>query len=196
MGAFCCHGNQTFDPSCPKTLCSLSLTPVILHIKFDQDWPNGFRDIQVWKCGQRRRRMDDRPLVYYKLTMWAFGSGQLKSGDTIFPIISLWGYFLDAQGQLTPYLVDWSGRNSNSSIILCMSLLPASLKRIRSISTEIKWWLLFFRRSKAANSVVSGWIWPKSKLIQAFMYVLVTCKYENDLIKTSQENVMTLFSPL
>ena len=98
----------------------------------------------------------------YKLTLWAFGSGELKSGDTIFPIISLWGYLLDAQGQLTPYWVDRSGRNSNSSIILCMSLLPASLKRIRSISTEIKWWLQFFRRSRAANSVVSGWIWMKS----------------------------------
>ena len=24
MGAFCCHGNQSFDPICPKILCSLS----------------------------------------------------------------------------------------------------------------------------------------------------------------------------
>ena len=95
MGAFCCHGNQSFDPICPKTLCSLSPTPVMLHIKFDQDWPNGFRDIQVWKCGRRtttdddgrrrtptdddgRRRTDDGPLLYYKLTLWAFGSGELK----------------------------------------------------------------------------------------------------------------------
>ena len=53
-GAFCCHGNQSFNPICPKTLCSLSPTQVMLHIKFDQDWPTGFRDIQVWKCGQRR----------------------------------------------------------------------------------------------------------------------------------------------
>ena len=75
MGAFCCHGNQSFDPICPKTLCSLSPTPVMLHIKFDQDWPTGFRDIQVWKCG--RRRTDDGPLVYYKLILWAFGSGEL-----------------------------------------------------------------------------------------------------------------------
>ena len=37
MGAFCCHGNQSFDPICPKTLCSLCPTPVMLHIKFDQD---------------------------------------------------------------------------------------------------------------------------------------------------------------
>ena len=47
MGAFCCHGNQSFDPICPKTLCSLTPTQVMLHIKFDQDWQTGFRDIQV-----------------------------------------------------------------------------------------------------------------------------------------------------
>ena len=35
---------------CPNTLCSLSPTPMMLHIKFDQDWPTGFRDIQVQKC--------------------------------------------------------------------------------------------------------------------------------------------------
>ena len=47
MEAFCCQENQSFDPICPKTLCSLSPTPVMLHIKFDQDWPTGFRDIQI-----------------------------------------------------------------------------------------------------------------------------------------------------
>ena len=47
MGAFCCHGNQSFDPIFPKTLCGLSPIPVMLHIKFDQDWSTGFRDIQV-----------------------------------------------------------------------------------------------------------------------------------------------------
>ena len=85
MGPFCCHGNQSFDPISPKTLRSFSPTPVMLHIKCNQDWPTGFRDIQVWKCGRRRRttedegrRTDDGPLVYYKLTLWAFGSGELK----------------------------------------------------------------------------------------------------------------------
>ena len=33
----------------PKTLCSLSPTPMMLHIKLNQDWPTGFRDIQVQK---------------------------------------------------------------------------------------------------------------------------------------------------
>ena len=49
MGAFCSHGNQSFDPICPKTLSSLSPTPMMLHIKFHQDWPIGFRDTQVQK---------------------------------------------------------------------------------------------------------------------------------------------------
>ena len=40
------------------------------------------------------------------------------------------GNFLDAQGQLPPLSVVRSGRNLNSSEILCMSLLPASIKRI------------------------------------------------------------------
>ena len=31
-----------------------------------------------------------------------------------------------------------------------------------------------FRRSRAANSVVSGQIWPKFELVQDFMHVLVT----------------------
>ena len=35
----------------PKTLRNLSPTQMMLHIKFDQDWPTGFRDIQVQKCG-------------------------------------------------------------------------------------------------------------------------------------------------
>ena len=50
MGAFCCHGHQSFDPICLKTLCSLSPPPVMLHIKFYHDWPTGCRDIQVRKC--------------------------------------------------------------------------------------------------------------------------------------------------
>ena len=42
----------------------------------------------------------------------------------------------------------------------------------------------------------SGWIWPNFKLIQALMYVIITCKYEKDPIKNSREKVETLFFPL
>ena len=103
MGAFCCHGYQSFDPICPKTLCSLSLTPVMLHIKFDQDWPTGFRDIKVQKC-------------------------------------------------------------------------------------EI------FCHSRASNSKMSGLIGPKFELDQAFMPVLVTCNFDDDLIKNERASMETPFS--
>ena len=47
--------------------------------------------------------------------------------------------FLDAQGQLTPYSVVQSGQNLNMSEILCMSSLPASIKRIGSKATKKRW---------------------------------------------------------
>ena len=42
----------------PDFMHVLSPTPVMLHLKFDQDWPTDFRGIKVWKCG--RWRMDGR----------------------------------------------------------------------------------------------------------------------------------------
>ena len=51
----------------------------------------------------------------------------------------------------------------------------------------------FFRRLKAANSVVHGRISLNFELIQALMYIIVTCKYEMNPIKTDRENVMTPF---
>ena len=48
------------------------------HIKSDQDWPTGLRDIQVWKCGWRwtdNVSLVYVSLVYYKLT---FSSGELS----------------------------------------------------------------------------------------------------------------------
>ena len=42
----------------------------------------------------------------------------------------------------------------------------------------------------------SGRVWPNFELIQAFMHVLIACKYEKDQLKNSEENVKTSFSPL
>ena len=75
---------------CPKTLCSCSPTQMMLHIKFDQDWPTGFRDIQAQKC-------------------------------EIFV----------TQGQVTPKWVVWIGPKSNSTELLCLSWLSATLMMIR-----------------------------------------------------------------
>ena len=104
------------------------------------------------------------------------------------------------KGQLTPQSVMGSVRNSNSYKLLCMSSLPASMKRIRSKTAEKTWWLrfshyksmgIFFRRSRAANSVVGSLIWPKFELIQDIMHVLITCKFEKDRINSNGEKVVT-----
>ena len=55
---------------------------------------------------------------------------------------------------------------------------------------------LFFRRSRAANSVVSGPIWPKFEFVRDIMHVLFTYKYKKDRIKNNREKVATSFSPL
>ena len=67
-----------------------------------------------------------------------------KSGDIVFPIISLWGFFSDVQGQLTQQLVVQSGRNSNLSELSCMSSLHASMKRIGRKTAKKKWRHPFF----------------------------------------------------
>ena len=41
----------------------------------------------------------------------------------------------------------------------------------------------------------SGWILPNFKLILAFMYVIITRKYEKGPIKKSREKVETSFFP-
>ena len=57
-------------------------------------------------------------------------------------------------------------------------------------------YIIFFRRSSAANSKVSGGILPKFELFQAFIVVLVTCKNEKDPIKNEGARVLTRFSLL
>ena len=52
---------------------------------------------------------------------------------------------------------------------------------------------LFFRCSRAANSVVGGGIWPKFKLVHAFMYVLVTYKIEDQMKNERARVVKTLY---
>ena len=136
---------------------------MMLHIKFDQDWPTGFRDIQVQKC-------------------------------EIFV----------TQGQVTPKWVVWFRPKSNLTELLRLSWLTATFMMIQSKMNKLAWrhhfpiislWE-FFRRSRAANSIVSGPIWPKFELVLDFMHVLVTCKYKKDQMKSSREKVETLSSPL
>ena len=45
MGGICCHGNKSFHLICPKTLCFSSPYLIMLHKKFNHNWPTGFKDI-------------------------------------------------------------------------------------------------------------------------------------------------------
>ena len=49
------------------------------------------------------------------------------------------GIFQNAQGQLIPQSLVESGPNSNLSEILWLSLLPASMKKIRSKIKVLEW---------------------------------------------------------
>ena len=80
-----------------------------------------------------------------------------------------------------------------------MSLLPASMKKIRSKMKALEWtqhYTAIFRRARADNSGASVSIWPKFELIQAFMHVLDTCQNEEDPIKNEVARVFTRFLPL
>ena len=55
------------------------------------------------------------------------------------PIISLWGFFPDAQGQLTHKSLVASCRISNPLEILWLSLLPARIKKNKSKMKELEW---------------------------------------------------------
>ena len=101
---------------CPKTLCSPSLIPMMLHIKFDQDWPTGFRDIQVQKVWNFRHSRTsnskmsrlNRPKTELDwafmpvLVISNFDDDSIKneqaSIETPFSHYKCMGNFLDAQG--------------------------------------------------------------------------------------------------
>ena len=54
----------------------------------------------------------------------------------------------------------------------------------------------FFHCSTASNFEVNCLIWPEIKLVRDFMYVLVTCKFDEALIKNEVVIDWTTFSPL
>ena len=118
-------------------------------------------------------------------------------------VFTLYINFSDAQGQRTLGSVVVSGRNLNTSKLSCMSLLPARMKMIQSKMKLLEWshfshyvYGNFSRRSRAANSAILGPILPNFELILDAMYVLVTCKNLEDLIKNESARVVTRFSPL
>ena len=105
------------------------------------------------------------------------------------------GIFQDAQGQLTPQSLVRSGRISNSSEILWMFSLPASMKKIRSKMKALECSQDFSHyKSMGIFTDAQGQLTPQS-LVRDVMDVLVTCKYEEDPIKNEGARVdTTLYS--
>ena len=104
------------------------------------------------------------------------------------------GVFSNAQGQLTPQSVVESCQISNSFDILWLSSIPARMKKIQSKKKTLECkqhYMCFFIRSRAANSAVLGPIWLKFELVRDIIDVLLTCKYEEDLIKNEGARVLT-----
>ena len=78
----------------------------------------------------------------------------------------------------------------NSSFALCA--VELKMKALECLQN----YMTFFRRSRATNSQDSSRILSNFELIQAFIVVLVTCKYEEDPIRNEGAKVLTRFSQL
>ena len=98
---------------CPKTLCSLSPTSMMLHIKFDQDWLTGFRDIRNSRMsGLIRRKIELDQAFLPVLFTSNFDDDSIKneraSMETAFSHYKSMANYLDAQGQLSYKLTLWA----------------------------------------------------------------------------------------
>ena len=54
----------------------------------------------------------------------------------------------------------------------------------------------FGTKRQVCNSEVKAPIWPEFELVRDFIAVLVTCKFEEDSIKSEGDILQTTFSPL
>ena len=100
-------------------------------------------------------------------------------------IISLWGFFPDAQGQLTPQSLVRSGRISNSSEMLWMFSLPASMKKIRLKMKALEWTQHFPHYNpmgaiRCHGHQSSDQIWPKTKCSLSPTPMMVQIKFRYD----------------
>ena len=95
--------------------------------------------------------------------------------------------FLDAQGQLNTVVSGWISLKSKPIQILCMSLFPARMKKIKNETCKS----MGIFCSRAANSAVHVWIWLKFEHIRDVMVVIVPCKNEDDPSKNDDTRVFT-----
>ena len=88
----------------------------------------------------------------------------------------------------------WSCRNSNTSVILCLSRLSANfikfqLKISRLYTGQGR--ICFFFCTKGLVTQINSLIWPEFELIRDFMPAHVICKFHKDLSKTKNAMLRT-----
>ena len=134
---------------------------MILHIKFDQDWQTGLRDIQV--------------NIFSIVSLWGKNLTLHTPGHVTTKRIVRSG----------PKLI------SSAILQVCLSSKPPSLKKIRSKMKALSCPQHFLHyKSMGKNFNAQGQVTPKKRptlpdieLVQDFMPVLITCNIEEDAIK-------------
>ena len=147
------NNSKVNDPIWPKFELLRAFMPVLITCKFDKDPIKGdWEKVETsfffhgWRTGNSKMTGQIRPkfepvqdfmpvLISCKFDEVGIHSNWEKMATPFSPF-KVNG---NAQGRITPYSVVRSGRYSNLSLILCMSSLPASRKRIRYKTTEKRW---------------------------------------------------------
>ena len=76
--------------------------------------------------------------------------------------------------------------------IICMSHKVSTKKAMLQTRSN----MMFFSTQGQVTSEENILIWPEIKIIQDFMAVFNTCKFDEDLIKKEVAILRTTFSPL
>ena len=100
-----------------------------------------------------------------------------KGGNTVFQIITL-SVAMETSGRIWP---NFQLIQASMHVLIACKYEKDQMKNsgenaMTSFSPLLVYGI-FFRRSRAANSAVHGRISPNFELIQALMYIIITCKY-------------------
>ena len=100
-------------------------------------------------------------------------------------VTTLFIYFLDAQGQLTPKSVMESCRNSNSSELLWLVLLPARIKKIH-LKMKVLEWSQHFSQYKSMG------IFPLAQGQLTHKSLIGSCRISNPLPARMKKNKLKM----
>ena len=114
-----------------------------------------------------------------------------------FAIISLWGFFFRPSRAANSAVSSQIWPNFELLRALMQVIFTCKYEKERMKNSREKVETSFFPIITVSFTMeASGWVWSNFKLIQALMYVIITCKYEKDPINKSREKVETSFFPI